>query len=134
MSTPGIGDPYWYEWFVGLKYVLRIYYGGASGQFEDFLLRVSVDEGKPTSALLARAMKVTCDPNYIPEGHILDSVRPIKHVYDEACFVSVLQAFLLGCANREKDEAALLDLLSKVCSELEGKGSEKEQLDRKSVV
>lgn len=106
----------------------EIYYGGASGQFEDFLLRVSVDEGKPTSALLARAMKVTCDPNYIPEGHILDSVRPIKHVYDEACFVSVLQAFLLGCANREKDEAALLDLLSKVCSELKGKGSEKEQL------
>lgn len=24
MSTPGIGDPYWYEWFVGLKYVLRM--------------------------------------------------------------------------------------------------------------
>ena len=23
MPTPGIGDPYWYEWFVGLKYVIE---------------------------------------------------------------------------------------------------------------
>ena len=24
MSTPGIADPYWYEWFVGLKHVIRM--------------------------------------------------------------------------------------------------------------
>ena len=24
MPTPGIGDPYWYEWFVGLKYVIEM--------------------------------------------------------------------------------------------------------------
>ena len=24
MATPGIGDPYWYEWFVGLKYVIQM--------------------------------------------------------------------------------------------------------------
>ena len=24
MPTPGIGDPYWYEWFVGLKYVIQM--------------------------------------------------------------------------------------------------------------
>ena len=24
MSTPGIGDPYWYEWYVGLKYIIEM--------------------------------------------------------------------------------------------------------------
>ncbi len=24
MSTPGIGDPYWFEWYVGLKYVIQM--------------------------------------------------------------------------------------------------------------
>ena len=24
MSTPGIGDPHWYEWFVGLKYAIEM--------------------------------------------------------------------------------------------------------------
>ena len=24
MSTPGIGDPYWYEWYVGLKYIVEM--------------------------------------------------------------------------------------------------------------
>ena len=24
MATPGIDDPYWYEWFVGLKYIIEM--------------------------------------------------------------------------------------------------------------
>lgn len=24
MSTPGIGDPYWYEWYVGLEQVIKM--------------------------------------------------------------------------------------------------------------
>ena len=24
MPTPGIGDPYWYEWYVGLRYIIKM--------------------------------------------------------------------------------------------------------------
>lgn len=105
-----------------------IYFEGAASRFEEFLPRVSADKEDPAWMFLAQAMKVTCDSEYIPDKNILEPLCSIKHVYDEASFIAVLQAFLLGCTNRETDDTILVDLVSVLCSHLE-ESREKEQLE-----
>lgn len=105
-----------------------LYYEGVSKQFEYFLTQVPADKERPTWVLLAQAMKVTCDPGFIPNHSLWEHLQPIKRIYDEACFEAVLQAFLLGCINKEIDDSVLVDLALESCCELEGETNEKEQL------
>lgn len=104
-----------------------IYYTEASQEFADVLLRVKHDEEKPSTNLLAQAMKISIDSSYVPERSVLAETPKIKHVYDESSYDLVLKAFLLGCIECALDDKKLIELSDEYCSEIEGNNTEKSQ-------
>ena len=106
----------------------EIYFAGAAHIFESVLTRVSENREKPAWQTLALAMKTTCDQLYLPNQSANDTAAVVKRIHDEACFVLVLRAFLLGCLEQEVDDDILLEHSKKYCSELECNKTEKEQV------
>lgn len=104
-----------------------IYYAEASQEFDAILSRVKPNKEKPSVNLLAQAMKISIDPSYVPEYSILETSPKVTRVYDEACFVLVLKAFLLGRREYATEDKELIKLSDEYCSEIEGNNTEKDQ-------
>ena len=104
-----------------------IFYDGAACEFVDELDRVEPSKEKPWWNLMALAMKITCDPTFVPDRSVLESASTMNRIYDEACFTLILKAFLLGRIEKDSDDKILIDHSDGFCSEIEGDQEEKSQ-------
>lgn len=105
-----------------------IYYSGTSVEFDRLLTQIDPSEDKPAWKLLALSMKTSFDVAYIPDHSVLTEVPKISHVYDEASFVLVLKAFLLGRMQYETKDEALISLSDEMCSSIEDNHRDREQV------
>ena len=104
-----------------------IYYTGAACNYSDFLTKVRQNPNNPTWYLLARSMKVTCDPTFQPDYSELEEIPEVKRIYDQASFTLVLKAFLRGCIEKDADDETLIDYSTEYCIEIEGGKTEIDQ-------
>jgi len=104
MSTPGIGDPYWYEWFVGLKYAIQminpdsgiscvVFQHSEYNTIDDVV--VEYEDGKKQLCYQVKHEIFTSSPNNLTFGKMLE-VRGNKKCLFEALFSGWKEASSVG--------------------------------------
>lgn len=100
MPTPGIGDPYWYEWFVGLKYVIQmlnpdsgiscvVFQHGEYNTIDDVV--VEYDDGNKQLCYQVKHQISTSVPNSLTFGKMLETKDGKKCLF-EALFLGWKEA------------------------------------------
>ncbi len=91
MSTPGIGDPYWYEWYVGLENVIKmlnpdfgiscvIFQHGSYNTIDDVV--VEFIDGKEQLCYQVKHEIDTSTPNNLTFGKMLESKDDKKCLFE----------------------------------------------------
>ena len=70
-TKPGMGDPYWYEWSVGLKYVIQMLTVGQRGCEEGWIC------ARPGRALPAG--RAPCEPRKHADPGCFCALSPTKY-------------------------------------------------------
>lgn len=105
-----------------------IYYKGVVPQFQSALPYVSSKQENISKKLLALAMNVVYDDDYLPEVTDLLQVESIKHVYDESSFTIVLYGFLIGRIHRKDQDETLLLRIAESCDGIDTSESTKKEV------
>ncbi len=104
MATPGIGDPYWYEWFVGLKYVVQmlnpdsgiscvVFQHSKYNTIDDVV--VEYDNGKKQLCYQIKHEISTSLPNTLTFGKMLE-IKENKKCLFESLFLGWKEASSAG--------------------------------------
>jgi hypothetical protein len=99
----------------------KILYSGYANKVEQYLSKISAVPDKPSTNLLALAMLVTCQRNINFDAAAIKPSKTIQHVYDEASFAIILQAFLLGHCEQALDDIVICSHVNDCYSALEEK-------------